>query len=466
MKHILIIIIILSATFYNSNAQTILKKKEIAAKLEEVENEIKNKDFEKALNIFQSKNEVILKQNVRKKNIEQFEDISMLLSNKKKLFIKNEKKVEQYIKYYNNNKLCDACLLLSLNLTIENSFLKTRKEFDNLKPILSDIFPLCIKNEKLVSACNQDYNAYKYCDAVSCINMEINSRNAYSRTISDFKNLLPKIQEAESKCSAYSIKIKKWQMQYENKEFNKLLTSVLLIEPYEKRFIPTNDKVQFENLRRNLEIKNEEQKKAEQSLREVYIIPIESEIKEIKLGQLTYLKSQDYIELLSDLTNRLNKEIKNNPLKYDNIENEIKRLKMDVEKVLYDLKAYSEKNKPQYINLVKLYNDFAGEGMFGEPKYTDIQIEHFWKNDYKGKAIIATGTVYEIAETFFGSSTYITIQISTSHYVDLYLDSSEEDKLLGISKGQKVEFMGEIDHLGTGIMSHHSIKNVKILNIY
>jgi len=53
-------------------------------------------------------------------------------------------------------------------------------------------------------------------------------------------------------------------MQYENKEFNKLLTSVLLIEPYEKRFIPTNDKVQFENLRRNLEIKNEEQKKAEQ----------------------------------------------------------------------------------------------------------------------------------------------------------------------------------------------------------
>jgi len=57
---------------------------------------------------------------------------------------------------------------------------------------------------------------------------------------------------------------------------------------------------------------------------------------------------------LSDLTNRLNKEIKNNPLKYDNIDNEIKRLKMDVQKVLYDLKAYSEKNKPQYINLVKL----------------------------------------------------------------------------------------------------------------
>ena len=465
MKNILTIILLV-ATFCNSNAQTTLKKKEVSAKLNEIENEINNKNFEKALNIFQSKNEIILEQNVRKKNREQFEHISLILSNKEKLMIKNKNKVELYIKDYKNNKLCDASLLLSLNLTSENSFLETQKEYDNLKPILSEIIPLCIKNEKEVSACKQDYSSYKYCDAVSCINMKINSENAYSTTISDFKILLPKIQEAESKCSAYSIKIKKWQMQYKNKEFKKLFTSVLLIDPYETRFIPSNNKVQFENLRRNLEIKNEEQKKAEQSLREVYINPIESEIKEIKLAQLTYLKSQNYIELLSDLTNRLNKEIKNNPHKYDNIENEIKRLKMEVQKVLYDLKAYSEKNKPQYINLVKLYNDFAGEGMFGEPKYTDVQIVHFWKNDYKGKTIISSGTVYEIAETFFGTSTYITIKISTSHYVDLYLNSSEEEKLLGISKGQKIEFIGEIDYLGSGIITHHTIKHVKILDIY
>ena len=42
MKHILTIII-LSATILNVNAQTILKKKEVAAKLEEIKNEIKNK---------------------------------------------------------------------------------------------------------------------------------------------------------------------------------------------------------------------------------------------------------------------------------------------------------------------------------------------------------------------------------------------------------------------------------------
>lgn len=459
-------IIILIATFCNSNAQIILKKKEVSAKLNEIENEINNKNFEKALNIFQSKNEIILEQNVRKKNREQFEQISLILSNKEKLMTKNKNKVELYIKDYENNKLCDASLLLSLNLTNENSFLETQKQYENLKPILSEIIPLCIKNEKKVNACKQDYSSYKYCDAVSCLNMNINSENAYSKTISDFNILLPKIKEAESKCSAYSIKVKKWQMEYEKQEYNKLFKSVLALDQYETRFIPSNNRVQFENLKKDLGTKYEEQKKAQQTLREIYIYPIESEVKEIKLAQLTYLKSQNYIELLADLTNRLNKEIKNNPKKYDNLENEIEQLKFKVNKVLNDLKAYSERNKPQRINLVQLYNDFAGEGMFGEPKYTDIQIEYFWKNDYKGKAVIATGTVYDIAETFFGTSTYITVQISTSHYVDLYLNSDEEDKLLSISKGQKIEFMGELDHLGSGIITHHSIKNVKILKIY
>lgn len=465
MKTILTIII-LAATFWNSNAQTILKKKEVSVKLNEIENEINNKNFEKALNIFQSKNEIILEQNVRKKNREQYEQISLILSDKEKLMIKNKNKVELYIKDYENNKLCDASLLLSLNLTTENSFLETQKQYENLKPILSEIIPLCIKNEKKVTACQQDYSSYKYCDAVSCLNMNINSENAYSNTISDFNILLPKIKEAESKCSAYSIKVKKWQMEYEKQEYNKLFTNVLALDQYETRFIPSNNRVQFENLKKELETKYEEQKKAQQTLREIYIYPIESEVKEIKLAQLTYLKSQKYIELLTDLTNRLNKEIKNNPNKYDNLKNEIKQLKIEVNEVLNDLKAFSERNKPQRINLVQLYNDFAGEGMFGEPKYTDIQIEHFWKNDYKGKAIIATGTVDDIAETFFGTSTYITVQISTSHYVDLYLNSDEEDKLLSISKGQKIEFMGELDYLGTGIITHHSIKNVKILNIY
>ena len=43
MKHILTIII-LAATFYNTNAQTILKKKEVAAKLEEIEKKLLEKD--------------------------------------------------------------------------------------------------------------------------------------------------------------------------------------------------------------------------------------------------------------------------------------------------------------------------------------------------------------------------------------------------------------------------------------
>ncbi len=46
MKHILTIII-LSATILNVNAQTILKKKEVAAKLEEIKNEIKIKTLKR-----------------------------------------------------------------------------------------------------------------------------------------------------------------------------------------------------------------------------------------------------------------------------------------------------------------------------------------------------------------------------------------------------------------------------------
>ena len=471
MKRTLTIIVFISL-FLNSYGQRTLKKREVLKKLDEIENEINNKNYEKALNIFQSKSEIILEENVGENHLERFKNISSVLSEKEELMKINKSTVEFYKNYYDDERLCDATLLLSVELSKENSFIETQNIFEELKSKLLEIKPLCEENENKVSSCQQDYDNNKCCDAVRCIDLKLNPQSSYVTTITTFVKLFPLLQKAKSKCSDYSDKIKKWQMQYVNNEFEKLIPTVLKLDNYEQGFIPSSDKETFEELKKRLEErklsiqkKEVEKAKALQAFKEIYVYPLQDKIKEIRLEKLTYLKARDYIELLTALSKKLD-NAKININEYSGFTTEIKNLKTEVHNVLYDLKVFAEENKPQYIDLVQLYNDFAGEGMFGESKYTDIQRDHFWNNDYKGKAIIGNGTVYEVAERIFRVGTYITIQVSTSHYVDLYLDGSEEKKLLGIYKGQTVKFIGELDDVGTGIMLHHSIKNVKILEVY
>ena len=393
-----------------------------------------------------------------------YENILTVLYLKKELMSENKNKVENYIRDYENNQLCDATLMLDLVLTKENSFIETRNKYNDIKPKLLEIRPLCVKNQETVLSCQEDYNNLNYCLSTKCLNLKLNPQNAYSNTISDLKSLLPQLKEAKAKCSSYTMKIKKWQIEYNNKEYDKLYSAVLGVNTIEKRFIPPKYKEQFEIIAENLK----QIKQRRKIFYNLYIKPIEEKINNIRNSSLSYFKAQDDIQFLTNLINKLNSDYKN---KYHNTVyflQDVNKIKDNVDKTINKLSIYMAKNKPREINLVKLYNDFAGKGLFGDPIYTEIQAETYWNNDYKGKIIIGSGIVDNVKERFLNLGTYITIQVTPAHYVDLYLAPSEENKsfLLSINKGNRIKFIGTLDRLGTGIMIHHTIKNVRIIGIY
>lgn len=429
MKLILASVIVM-ATIYNSYAQKILNRKEVAKKLIQIENEINNKNFEKALNIFQNENEVILEKKVRKRDLEKYNDILSILYEKNEIMTENRNKVDKYIKDYKNNKLCDATLLLDLHLTKENSFVESQKKYNEYKSKLILIRPICVENSNKVLSCVKDYDNLKYCEVTRCTQLKVNPQNAYTTTISTFNVLLPKIQEAKRRCSDYANKIKKWQTEYNNKEFDKLFFILNGINEQEKVFIPLKYRKQFEILLKNINDKEEEL----QTFKKEYVNPIKTKIEEINGQSLTYIKAQNDIRSLSALMAKLDTAMKRKYINFPSLILEAKNLTKQATSVITRLKIFYQKNKPQNIDLAQLYSDFAGEGIFDDSKYTDIQKKYLWNKNYKGKTIIGHGTIYDINERVFNLGAYITIQVTSSNYVDLYVVPSEEKELLNLNK--------------------------------
>ena len=51
--------------------------------------------------------------------------------------------------------------------------------------------------------------------------------------------------------------------------------------------------------------------------------------------------------------------------------------------------------------LLQIYNDLAGEGL-ETGKYTSVTKKDVWRNNYFHKYVIASGTVHDVREEFFG----------------------------------------------------------------
>ena len=83
-------------------------------------------------------------------------------------------------------------------------------------------------------------------------------------------------------------------------------------------------------------------------------------------------------------------------------------------------------------------------------KKTDTQKAELWK-DYEGKIVEWTGEVSDIKEgTFSGYSLLIKMNKSTlTHDLNIGLDDSQKEKVLKISKGDKVKFRGKLSNWGS-----------------
>lgn len=110
---------------------------------------------------------------------------------------------------------------------------------------------------------------------------------------------------------------------------------------------------------------------------------------------------------------------------------------------------------PNVLSVIQVL--FEGQGLVDSGRYSRDQQEQIFAERFKGKQYLVYGKISDVGTTAFGGRKYITIQVTTGHYFNIF--PAEDFDLLDYSKGQTIGFVGEWTSLGTGIMVKHDIKN-------
>lgn len=146
----------------NVSGQVILKKKDLQTRLDLISNEIEKSNFETALGLFFSKEEVILKDNVPKKYVSKYESLSSILTDKKSTFDNNQRVVSNFKVLVDNKEFCKAIGLLDLELNATNSYKSTRDIHTKLLPIAKEAKEKCEKNSEDISDWEQLYKNQEF----------------------------------------------------------------------------------------------------------------------------------------------------------------------------------------------------------------------------------------------------------------------------------------------------------------
>jgi len=114
--------------------------------------------------------------------------------------------------------------------------------------------------------------------------------------------------------------------------------------------------------------------------------------------------------------------------------------------------------------LSKSYNDL--ELIFGSgSKYTDLQKENLFNNDYKGEYVKWKGEVVEIDTTFGALTLAVKQKEKQFSFIDedvtIYMDDSQKSKLLGLNKGQMVTYSGRLNRFSS---AHFYLNDGKIIS--
>lgn len=112
---------------------------------------------------------------------------------------------------------------------------------------------------------------------------------------------------------------------------------------------------------------------------------------------------------------------------------------------------------PNVLSVIRVL--FEGQGIVDTGRYSRDQQEQIFANRFKGKQYFVYGEVTDVGTTTFGDRKYITLQVTSGHYFDVF--PSENFDLLDYSKGQRIGFVGTWESLGTGIMVNHKIRQAQ-----
>ncbi len=283
-KTILIFTVITFFVCYNLTAQTILKKKEVSDKLVQIKTEIDENNYEAAFNIFFDKENVILAENVKKKEIEKYNGIKATLENKKNEFEKTNDEVESLITAYNSKNFDNAIKLLSIKLSKENSYKKTQKKLEEI---------------------------------------------------------LPKIKTTKSSCEENKVNIAKWKQGFENQEYENIYKILDFSNTFSNCFY-NSDLSELQELQNELKPLH----KIYISTKENTVDKPQKVLKSINYSYLDYEKSIQLIEQLNGFTEIINSEPDKLKGKNPLLVNDIQNTKQEIEKDLIKLKEFSEAKKP------------------------------------------------------------------------------------------------------------------------
>ena len=139
-----------------------LNKKEIDTRLTEIQQKIDGKEYESAMELFNSKTQVISEDNVGKKSLEAYQQIKAFLKEKENLFTKTKAQVEEYEQLYRDQEYCEALGLLGLQLTKENAFEETIDRVSFRKPKYLAVKEKCESYKRDIQRWKKEYNAQNY----------------------------------------------------------------------------------------------------------------------------------------------------------------------------------------------------------------------------------------------------------------------------------------------------------------
>lgn len=322
MKRQLLWTLLILATVSTTQGQIVLKKKELKERIDQISTDIQNKDFEKAMTLFDSKQEIIQEDNVPKKSLDKYKTIKTTLKQKKKEFAANKEKVNSYQRQYNSKDYCSPLDLLGLSLTKENSYQETQ---------------------------------------------DIQSK------------LTAPLRQAKQKCEDNNSKLTQWKKDYQNKEYEKLY-QLLDIGYSEKNYFYQRDLTELETLQQALIGKYSVYKNVKDKMINAPDLTINS----IDFNTLTYKQSEQYIKELKSVLSVSNAELQkpegNNPI----LTQEFAKLKSRIESRISELHKFSEEHRP--LSLSEIHSavslqkpitlDFLGKNCHGIDGYSCSMYGH------------------------------------------------------------------------------------------
>lgn len=268
----------------NVSGQVVLKKKDLQTRLDLISNEIEKSNYETALGLFFSKEEVILKDNIPKKYVTKYESISTILTDKKSVF-------------------------------------------DNNQKVVSD-FKVLVDNKE-------------FCKSIGLLDLELNGTNSYKTTRDIYSKLLPIAKEAKQKCEKNAKDIAEWEHFYKNEEFERLYY-LLDLSTNDKKYFFGDDLKKLNTLTSNLIDKYEIYK----SVKDKVVTKPTNIINSINYSTLTYEQSELRIKELESFDRSSKAEIDKLQGHNPTLLNEYAKTKQLLTSEISKLKKFSDANRP------------------------------------------------------------------------------------------------------------------------